>query len=58
MIYNNTNHKYLSLVHLLLRNKYAWMIPGINQPKKNTTMVEPFAGSSSVAMVNKTKPSL
>jgi hypothetical protein len=31
------------------------MIPVTNQPKKNTTMVEPFAASISVAMMNETK---
>jgi hypothetical protein len=28
------------------------MIPKINKPKKNTTMVEPFAGSSGMAILN------
>jgi hypothetical protein len=39
-------------------NKYAWIILGINQPKKNTTMVEPFAGSSSMAIANQLTPPL
>ncbi len=32
------------------------MIPGINQPKKNTTMVEPFVLSSSMAIANQLTP--
>jgi hypothetical protein len=52
IIYNNTKHKYLTLICLLHRIKYTWMIPGINQPKKNTTMAEPFAGSSNMAIAN------
>jgi hypothetical protein len=34
------------------------MIPGINQPKKNTTMVEPFSGSSGMAIENQLTPPL
>jgi hypothetical protein len=33
------------------------MIPGINQQKKNTTMVEPFSGSSGMAIANQLTPS-
>jgi hypothetical protein len=32
------------------------MIPGINQPKKNTAMVELFSGSSGMAIVNQLTP--
>ncbi len=32
------------------------MIPGINQSKKNITMVELFAGSSSLAIMNQLTP--
>jgi hypothetical protein len=55
IIYNNTKHKYLSLIHLLHRNKYA-ETPRINQPKKNTTMVELFAGFSGMAIANQLSP--
>jgi hypothetical protein len=57
IIYNNTKHKYLSLVLLLHRNKYA-ETPGINQPKKEITMVEPFARSSGKAIANQLTPPL
>jgi hypothetical protein len=32
------------------------MIPGINQSKKNITVVEPFAGSISLAIMNQHTP--
>jgi hypothetical protein len=32
------------------------MILRINEPKKNTTMVEPFAGSSGMAIANQLTP--
>jgi hypothetical protein len=34
------------------------MIPGINQPEKNNTMVEPFARSSGMAIANQLTPPL
>ncbi len=54
--HTNTKHKYLSLVCLLHRNKYR-ETPGINQPKRNTTMVELFAMSSGMAIANQLTPS-